>query len=85
MRYRLGKRTIRRVENGPGSGIVVSGTKSNGRPVTGGTPQELIQGIKAAPWMTGQQVHQVCEQYQTGRVSHTLEDRAARQRDRPKG
>lgn len=36
------------------------------------------------PWMMTQHVQQVCEQHQTGRVSDTVEGRAARQRDRPK-
>ena len=37
--------------------MVVSGTKSNGQPVTNSVPQGLTQGIKTVPWVMGQHIH----------------------------
>lgn len=38
--------------------------------------------MKTVPWVMGQHVQQVCEQYKTGGMPDTLEERAARQGDR---
>lgn len=64
--------------------MLITGTKFNGQSDSSGVPLGLTGVIKTIPWMMTQHVQQVCEQYQTGWVSDTVEGRAARQRDRPK-
>lgn len=53
--------------------MLITDTKFTGQSISSGVPLGLTGVIQTIPWTITQHAQQVCEQYQSGGVSDTVE------------